>query len=82
MGERLRPLFEERNRLHALWMNTGSDRDERKFVKARTKARQAVREAKNAWFLMKTLEAERRRNKGKEVWKRIRNTQYSVGGED
>ena len=55
MEERLRPLFEERNRLHALWMNTGSDRDERKFVKARTKARQAVREAKNAWFLMNTF---------------------------
>ena len=51
-------------------------------MKARTKARQAVREAKSAWFLVKTLEAERRRNNGKEVWKRIRNTQYSVGGED
>ena len=40
-GDGLRPLFEERNRLHALWLNTGSDRDKRKFVKARTKARQA-----------------------------------------
>ena len=63
----LRPLFEERNRLHALWLNTGSDNDKRKFVKAHTKARQAVREAKNAWFQMKALEAERRRNNGKGV---------------
>ena len=46
-GDGLRPLLEERNRLHALWLNTGSDGDKRKFVKACTKARQAVREAKN-----------------------------------
>ena len=57
-GDGLRPLFEERSRLHALWLNTGSDRDKRKFVKVRTKARQAVREAKNAWSQMKALEAE------------------------
>ena len=80
MGERLRPLFEERNRLHALWLNTGSDRDKRKFVTARTKARQAVREAKNTWFQMKALEAERRRNNGKGIWKCIRDIQHGRRG--
>ena len=39
----LRLLLEVRNRLHALWLNTGSDRDKRKFVNAGTKAGQAVR---------------------------------------
>ena len=76
----LRPLIEERNRLHASWLNTGSDRDKRKFVKARTKARQAIREAKNAWFQVKALEAERRRNNGKGVWKCIRDMQRGRKG--
>ena len=76
----LRPLIEERNRLHASWLNTGSHRDKRKIVKARTKARQAVREGKNAWFQVKALEAERRRNNGKGVWKCIRDMQRGRKG--
>ena len=36
---------------------------------------------KNAWFQMKALEAERRRNNNKGVWKCIRDI-YSMGGED
>ena len=60
-NDRLRPLIEERNRLHVLWLNTGSDKDKRKFTEARTKTRQAVRETKNAWFQMKALEVERKK---------------------
>ena len=66
--------------MHALWLNTGSDRDKRRFVKARTKTRQAVRQAKNAWFQMKALEAERRTNNGKGVWKCIRDIQHGRRG--
>ena len=66
--------------MHALWLNTGSGRDRGKFVKTHTKARQAVREAKNAWFQRKALEAERRRNNGKGVWKCIRDIQRGRRG--
>ena len=46
----LRPLFEERSRLYALWLSTGSERDKRKFARARRAARRAMRMVKNAWF--------------------------------
>lgn len=54
--------------------------DKRKFVKVRTTARQTVREAKNAWFQMKAMEAERRKNNGKGVWKCIREMQRGRRG--
>ena len=55
----LKPLFAERNRLYALWLSTSRERDRKKYTDARRVARQAVRVAKDAWFLRKALEEER-----------------------
>ena len=76
----LRPLFEERSRLYALWLSTGSERDKRKFAGARRAARRAVRMAKNAWFQMKAMDAEREMNGGKVVWRCIRDIQHGRRG--
>ena len=79
-GSVLRPLIEERGRLQTLWLSTGRERDKKKFVNARRIARQAVREAKNAWFQKKALEAERGQNGGKIVWSCIRDMQRGKRG--
>ena len=42
----LRPLFEERSKMHALWLGTGQPRLKRKFMMARRSARKAVRKRK------------------------------------
>ena len=76
----LRPLFEERSKMHALWLGTGQPRDKRKFMMARRSARKAVREAKNKWFQVKAAQAMRGRNNGKVVWKCIRDIQRSRRG--
>ena len=53
----LKPLFDERSRLHALWLST-ERRDRKKFVGARRAARRA------AWFQKKASEAKRGKNGG------------------
>ena len=76
----LRPLFEERNRLYTLWLSTGLEKDRKKFAEARSVARRAVRESKNAWFQRMAMEAERGRNGGKLVWQCIRDIQHGRRG--
>ena len=76
----LRPLFEERSRLYAQWLSSGKVRGRRKFVKARSAARKAVRDAKNGWCRRKAVEASAGRNGGKVVWKCIKDIQRSRRG--
>ena len=76
----LKPLFVLRNRLHTLWLNTGKEENRKKYADARREARRAVREAKDAWFQRKALEAERGRNGGKLVWRSIRDIQRGRRG--
>ena len=73
----LKPLFAERNRLYALWLSSSMERDRKKYADARRVARQAVRVA---WFLRKSLEAERGRHGGKLVWRCIRDIQRGRRG--
>ena len=58
----LKPLVAERNRLYALWLATGSERDRKRHAAARRVVRQAVRAAKDAWLQHKAAEAERERH--------------------
>ena len=76
----LKPLLDERSRLHARWLSTGSERDRKKFAEARRAARGAVRMAKNAWFQRKASEAERGKNGGKVIWRCIRDMQCGRSG--
>ena len=76
----LKPLLEERSRLHALWLSTGSERDRKKFAEARRAARGAVRMAKNAWFQKKASGAERWKNGAKVIWRCIRDMQCGRKG--
>ena len=77
-GSELR--LEERGRLQILWLSTGRERDKKKFVNAHRIVRQTVREAKNAWFQKKALEAERGWNGGKIVWHCIKSMQHGRRG--
>ena len=74
----LRPLFEERSRLYALWLSTGSERDKRKFAGARRAARRAVRMAKNGWFQMKLWK--QKEGRMVEKWFGDASGTYNVGG--
>ena len=76
----LRPLFEERKRLHTMWLSTGQQRVRKKWLGARRAARKAMRRAKNAWFERKAAAAQKGRNKGKVVWRCIRDTQRGRRG--
>ena len=67
----LRPLFEERKRLHTMWLSTGQQRVRKNWLGARRVARKAMRRAKNAWFERKAAAAQKGRNKGKVVWRYI-----------
>ena len=69
-----------RNRLHTLWLITGTEENRKKYANARRAARRAVRAAKDAWFQHKVLEAERGRNGGKLVWRCIRDIQRGRRG--
>ena len=76
----LEPLYDKRNQLYLKWLSTGKDGDLKEFRRARVEARQATREAKNAWFLRKAKEAQAGRNGGKIVWKCIRDIQRGRRG--
>ncbi len=76
-GNVLRPLFEERSRTYAQRLSSGKAKDKKKFVKAGSVARKAVRDAKNGWFQRKAMEASARRNGGNVVWKCIKDIQRS-----
>ena len=76
----LQPLIEERNRLYTRWLQTSRESDRRAFVKKRSDARRAIRDAKNTWFQSKAAEAQRGRHGGKLVWECIRDIQHGRRG--
>ena len=55
-------MFEQRNELYSRWLSSGKETDRMKFVKARSDARQAIRETKNRWFKQKATEAQQGRS--------------------
>ena len=71
-ADSLEPILQERNQLYLKWLGSGHMSDNENFSKIRSKARRAVRAAKNAWFTSKAEEAQRSRFGGKKVWKCIR----------
>ena len=73
----LKILIAERNKLYALWRSTRLERDRKKHARVRRLARKAIRDAKNAWFQHKALEAERGRHGG---WRCIRDIQRGRRG--
>ena len=76
----LESLFQRRNQLYLRWLGSGLSSDKHKFSKARSKARRAVRDAKNTWFMNKAEEAQKVRFGGKRVWQCIRDMQYGRRG--
>ena len=58
-SESLEPLFGKRNQLYLKWLSSRRESDKQKFLRVRKSARQAVRAAKNAWFLGKAEVAQK-----------------------
>ena len=79
-SQNLEPLFRSRNQHYSKWLGTGKEQDRQRFVKARSDARRAVREAKNSWFQEKAEEAQRGRFGSKKVWQCIRDMQRGRRG--
>ena len=76
----LKPLFMERNRLYSKCLSTKREIERKKFARMRGDARQAVREAKNTWFLKKAEEVQRGRHGRNIVWKCFRDIQRGKQG--
>ena len=76
----IKPLLERWTRLYTLWLSTAREGDWKKFVKARSDARRAVRGAKDNWFQRKALEAQRSQFGGKAVWRCVRDIQRGRRG--
>ena len=66
--------------MYTMWLSTGQQRIRKKWLGARRVARKAVRRAKNAWFERKAAAAQKGRNKGKVVWRCIRDIQRGRRG--
>ena len=79
-SQNLKPLFRSRNQHYSKWLSTGKEQDRQRFVKARSDARRAVREAKNSWFHETAEEAQRGRFGSKKVWQCIRDMQRGRRG--
>lgn len=78
--DEIKPLLVYRNAAYTKWLSSGRQQDLVCFREARDRARKAVREAKNAWFLMKAEEVEKGRFGSKAVWKAIRDMQRGRRG--
>ena len=76
----LKPALQRRNKLYNKWLATKQPDDHLQFRKARAEAQQAIRRAKNEWFVAKAEEAERGRFGGKKVWQSIRAMQRGRRG--
>eukprot|EP00117_Sycon_ciliatum_P033454 scpid42513/ scgid5633/ Probable RNA-directed DNA polymerase from transposon X-element; Reverse transcriptase len=71
-GPTIEPLLQERNRLHALWLQHQRPRDHTAFKQARSQARAGVRKAKRDWISSKAELANAQRFSGRTVWKCVR----------
>ncbi len=74
------PMLEKRKEAYLKWLDTGNERERKKFAELRRKVRRAVRVAKNSWFLRKAQEAEHGMHRGKVVWSCIRDIQRGRRG--
>ena len=54
----LEPILQKRSQLYLRWLGSCLSSDRQNFSKARSKARRAVRAAKNTWFTSKAEEAQ------------------------
>ena len=79
-SETLEPLFVHRNQLYSKWLSSKQDCDKVQFLQARSRARKAVRAAKNSWFQRKAEEVQSVRFGGKKVWQCIRDVQRAHRG--
>ncbi len=60
----LMPMLEKRKEAYLKWLDTGNEREQKKFAELHGKVRRAVRVAKNSWFLRKAQEAEHGMHRG------------------
>ena len=67
-ADTLEPLLQKRNQMYSKWLSSGHNSDKLRFLNARRAVRQAVRAAKNTWFLNKAKEAQKVRFWRKKLW--------------
>ena len=78
--DELRPKLRNKNDDYIKWLATSKGEDLLQFKEARSVARKAIRQVRNAWFQAKADEAQRQYFGGRVVWKCTQDMQRACRG--